>query len=407
MEIIGLPFLLKDAVGEDILDVDSDECFEPDFFVAADSKRGYLALNKYWDRIWVFQGAQVGFLRSVSPDRPHRFFVDINGSSLAFLPSQIIFNLLKFASLQHKFIGNRIDVALDFPKSELRLSSRPWRQFQQEGLIVGCRTVRVIESLTRSVLSTTSYLGSRESPVFVRLYDKQIDDFEFDRWEVEFKNYRAEFLIKELADRSDCSLPDNFKFLYKNAISSISLRFSAQTDFFKDYKYCREIKPLSRSPHLDIQRSAAFISRIGPTLATIRELLGPDRFADFVASSADCGKPRMKPRHWQMYYAAKLFGYTLAFFAAVGLPFPVIAGGICPVRQPSDGFNNHLVRKFPIDIVLPNQSEQAYLNQVGDGCFAINSGIDFDRVCLPGMIVRALQPLVVLSVGLRFIFSDG
>jgi hypothetical protein len=63
-------------------------------------------------------------------------------------------------------------------------------------------------------------------------------------------------------------------------------------------------------------------------------------------------------------------------------------------------------QKFPIDIVNPTPSEQAYFNNIGDGCFQINSGLNFDRICLPGMIVNALRPFVIMGMGLRFIFSD-
>jgi hypothetical protein len=63
-------------------------------------------------------------------------------------------------------------------------------------------------------------------------------------------------------------------------------------------------------------------------------------------------------------------------------------------------------QKFPIDIVNPTPSEQAYFNNIGDGCFQINSGLNFDRICLPGMIVNALRPFVIMGMGLRFIFGD-
>jgi hypothetical protein len=83
---------------------------------------------------------------------------------------------------------------------------------------------------------------------------------------------------------------------------------------------------------------------------------------------------------------------------------PAIAGGLtCPAPVP---LSFELQQKFPIDIVHPTPAEQGYFDAIGDGCFEINSGLEFDRICLPGMIVNALRPFVIMGLGLRFIFSD-
>lgn len=113
----------------------------------------------------------------------------------------------------------------------------------------------------------------------------------------------------------------------------------------------------------------------------------------------------MKPRHRNMIENAKFLGFTtlgiwLIFLQTSG----AIAGNLsCPAPVP---LSFQMSQKFPIDIVQPTASEQAYFNNIGDGCFQINSGLEFQKICLPGMIVNALKPFVIMGLGIKFIFSD-
>ena len=101
---------------------------------------------------------------------------------------------------------------------------------------------------------------------------------------------------------------------------------------------------------------------------------------------------------------AKFFT-AFVLFATFSLPVLADAPLICPASSGYVTLQSQMVEKFPIDFVLPSASEQAFFNEVGDGCFAINSGMAFDRICLPGMIVNALRPFVIMGAALRFIFS--
>jgi hypothetical protein len=84
-----------------------------------------------------------------------------------------------------------------------------------------------------------------------------------------------------------------------------------------------------------------------------------------------------------------------------------LAGGLtCSATPAPVSLGSQMVQKFPIDIAMPNAAEQAYLNNIGDGCFQINSGLNFDKICLPGMIVNAFRPFVIIGLGIKFIFSD-
>jgi hypothetical protein len=116
----------------------------------------------------------------------------------------------------------------------------------------------------------------------------------------------------------------------------------------------------------------------------------------------------MGARHRAILSNAKFLGFSLgvclASFLLISGQAPAIASNLsCPAPVP---LSFELKQKFPIDIVNPTPSEQAYLNNIGDGCFQINSGLNFDKICLPGMIVNALRPFIIMGLGLRFIFSD-
>ncbi len=140
----------------------------------------------------------------------------------------------------------------------------------------------------------------------------------------------------------------------------------------------------------------------------IHEFMGAEQFDKFIETNLQVGKRKMGARHRAILSNAKFLGFSLgvglASFLLIFGQAPVIAGGLtCPAPVPL-GFE--LKQKFPIDIVNPTPSEQAYLNNIGDGCFQINSGLNFDKICLPGMIVNALRPFIIMGLGLRFIFSD-
>jgi DNA relaxase NicK len=78
------------------------------------------------------------------------------------------------------------------------LSLRPWESFVADGLLFGYRTVRRVMSSGSRRDGNTVYLGCRESDKFMRIYDKTIDGFDFDRLEIELKRNPAKSVMYDL-----------------------------------------------------------------------------------------------------------------------------------------------------------------------------------------------------------------
>lgn len=402
LRLIALPFIDTSLPVDDVTDVVDNLVDAVDDANAISAKPlDILVLNKIWHRVWEFQGSRIGAYVSPTPYTPSRFFVDLNGGVLAFLDITLVVDLILTCSQQYSFFCNRFDIALDFPLADgCRLSLRPWELFLDQKLIYQFRTVKRVCSSGGFRDGSTVYLGSRESECFVRFYDRQNDDgTDCDRWETEFKRFKSTWVAQNLilSDRP-------VEFLHQCAVESVQLRHSSATAFFKNYKFASGISVSGAKPRLDIERSVRFIERHGPTLAMLCEFFGPEKFNEFLAATLDSGKLKMKSRHRNTIAAAKFFA---AFVLLVGFGLPAFADSplVCPVSSAPATLQSQMVEKFPIDIVLPSASEQAFFNQVGDGCFMINSGMNFDRICLPGMIVNALRPFVIMGAALRFIFS--
>lgn len=386
MHILHLPFEKKQQQMSDVRDTN------------------VLALNKVWHEVYEFQGSLIGayYVPFNDNNNLNRYFVDLNGSVLSGISFEKLSMLLFAAQCEDRLIANRIDIALDFPLQSPRLSSRYWEQFIEDGLLVGYRTVRRVMSRGGSRPGTTVYLGSRESDRFVRIYDKNIDGVDCDRLEVEFKRSRADWIMRQIIAAPAAELPS---LLNGVVCGSIAFRRSrSDIDFFENYSY----GPVSVPPvqlHLDIERSIAFVRDHSATYAMLEEFMGCEKYEQFMRSVLAAGKLRMKPRHRSIIANAKFLGVTVlgVFLILVQTSGAIAQGLVCPAPQT---LSSQMVQKFPIDIALPNASEQAYLNAVGDGCFQINSGLSFDKICLPGMIVNALRPFVIMGLGIKFIFSD-
>lgn len=383
--ILNLPFQKKQQQMEDVRDTN------------------VLAINKVWHEVYEFQGSLIGAYYSPSGTSDlHRYFVDLNGSTLSVISFQTVSTLLFHAQLEDSFKANRIDIALDFPVQYPRLPMRYWESFVEDGLLVGYRTVRRISGLGGFRAGTTVYLGSRESERYVRIYEKNIDAVDYDRLEVEFKRTRARYIMENIAN-----LPANELPIFLNGVVCSSIKFSRfreDIDFFKSYSYGAIDVPAPRL-HLDIERSIAFIERHSASLAMVQEFMGSCKFEKFIHSTLAAGKLRMKPRHRTILDNAKFLGVTALGILMIVFQTPaVLASNLtCPAPV---SLTSQMVQKFPIDIAMPNPTEQAYLNAVGDGCFQINSGLNFDKICLPGMIVNALRPFVIMGLGIKFIFGD-
>lgn len=370
---------------------------------ADDKNTRFRALNKIWDNIFEFQSSQMGIKNPVLEGEPYRYFVDFNGKTLAGLLPEVIVDFLAYCQKEVSFIANRIDVALDFPPSSPRLSYRPWEVFINENLIFGYRSIKRISDIANNYNESMVYLGSRESEKFVRIYPKKIDGENFDRLEVEFKRGMAQWVMEGLTEQN--SLPAIAKFLNGVAIKQVEFSvFDSRTNFFKAYQLGAIYVPPTKQ-HLDIERSIAFIERHSATFAMIREYMGVPEFDKFMSNLLITGKNRMKFRHYSILNNAKLLGSTAALFLLFFMSQPsAIAGSLtCPAPVP---LSFQFTQKFPVDIISPTASEQAYFDQIGDGCFQVNSGLEFQRICLPGMIVNALTPFIIGGLGLRFIFSD-
>lgn len=368
-----------------------------------DKDTRFRALNKVWDNIFEFQASQIGIKKPVVDGNPYRYFVNLNGKTLAGLPLDIVVDLLAYCQKEVSFIGNRIDVALDFPVSSRPLCYHPWEEFVADNLIRGYRSAKRISNIG-NLDKSTIYLGSRQSERLVRIYQKRIGDENFDRLEVEFKRGMSQTVMESLTELNNMAAIA--KFLNGVAIKQVEFSvFDSRTNFFKAYQLGAIYVPPTKQ-HLDIERSIAFIERHSATFAMIREYMGVPEFDKFMSSLLVTGKNKMKFRHYSILKNAKLLGSTAALFILFFASFSstVLASNLtCPAPVP---LSFQVSQKFPIDIVNPTASEQAYFNNIGDGCFEINSGLNFDRICLPGMIVNALRPFVIMGLGLRFIFSD-
>lgn len=367
-----------------------------------------LALNKVWHEVYEFQGSLIGAHYAPTNDNrnPSRYFVDLNGATLSGLLNEKLSMLLWAAQCEDRFTANRIDIALDFPLQSLRLSTRYWENFVEDGLLVGYRSVRRVMSRGGSRPGTTVYLGSRECDRFVRIYDKNIDGVDYDRLEVEFKRTRADWIMRQIAAAPAAEL---LELLNGVVCGAIAFRRSRDdVDFFKSYSYGPVSVPAVQL-HLDIERSIAFIQKHSATYAMLEEFMGSEKYDKFMRAVLSAGKLRMKPRHRSLIDNARFFGVTAVgiFFILLQQTFGAVASGlVCPASSAPVGLGSQMVQKFPIDIALPNSTEQAYLNAVGDGCFQVNSGLNFDKICLPGMIVNALRPFVIMGLGIKFIFGD-
>jgi len=387
-EILGLPFEKRQAAS-----------------VQDARETNVMALNKVWHEVWEFQGSLLGIkYPPTGKDEPFRFFVDLNGSTLDALNFEKISNLLYFSHLDTTFTANRIDIALDFPVQSPRLFAHPWESLIEDGLLYGYRKARRISNVG-SDDGNTVYIGSRESTRCLRIYCKHIGSEEFDRLEGKFKGERASWIMQQLAQ---ISVKEYAKFLNGVVCGQFSFtRNHKSIAFFRKYKYGPVNVP-APTLHLDIKKSIKFFEKHAPTLAMIHEFMGGEQFNKFIETNLQVGKRKMGARHRAILSNAKFLGFTLgvglASFLLISGQAPAIASGLsCPAPVP---LSFELKQKFPIDIVNPTASEQAYLNNIGDGCFQINSGLNFDKICLPGMIVNALRPFIIMGLGLRFIFSD-
>ncbi|MEG4037545.1 replication initiation factor domain-containing protein [Microcoleus sp. S36b_A4] len=385
-EIIGLPFEKKEQQSKDPRDTN------------------FMFANKIWHEAYEFQGSLMAMRYPASGafDEPYAYYVDLKGSLVSTLNFHQVSELLYSCQFELEFIANRIDIALDFPLGVPRLSMRNWESFVEDGLLFGYRTVRRISNTGSTKDFTTVYLGSRESSRFVRIYEKNINGIDYDRLEVEFKRDRAESIMKELAN---CSVSDFPEFL--NGFVFGELKFVRQrqdVEFFKRYIYGPITVPRPIL-HLDIEKSILFIGRHCATLAMLQEFMGVECFDKFIQSQLAAGKLRMKPRHRTILENAKFLGVTaLGLFLILAQTPGAIASGLsCPAPVP---LSFQMSQKFPIDIVNPTAAEQAYFDNIGDGCFQISSGLEFQQLCLPGMIVNALKPFVIMGLGIKFIFSD-
>jgi len=367
----------------------------------------FLALNKLWHEVYEFQGSLIGtrYPDSGKEDMPYRHFVDLNGGTLSAVTFDKLIALLGYCQSEEEFIANRIDIALDFNPGDPRLSARNWESFLEDNLLSGYRLVRRVSNCGRTRTNrpgATVYLGSRESERFVRIYDKVKDGKQYDRLEIEFKRSRALWIMQEISKSTVNEVP---RLLNGVVCSQINFKTrSEDTCFFEGYKFGPVDVP-APTLHLDIERSIAFMEKQCATFAMVEEYMGSERFDKFMRSLLAAGQLRMKPRHRTILdNARQLLGVVASSVLILLLQSPdVSASGLsCPAPVP---LSFEIKQKFPIDIVNPSPSEEAYFNTVGDGCFEVNSGLNFQRLCLPGMIVNALQPFVIITLGMKFIFS--
>jgi hypothetical protein len=368
----------------------------------------FLALNKVWHEVHEFQGSLIGtrYPDAGSEDMPYRHFVDLNGGTLSAVTFDKLIFLLGYCQSEEEFIANRIDIALDFNPGDPRLSARNWESFLEDNLLSGYRLVRRVSNCGRTRTNrpgATVYLGSRESERFVRIYDKVKEGKEYDRLEIEFKRSRALWIMQEISKSTVQEVP---RLLNGVVCSQINFKTrSEDTCFFERYKF-GPVEVPAPTLHLDIERSIAFMEKQCATFAMVEEYMGSERFDKFMRSLLAAGKFRMKPRHRTILDNARQMLGVVASSVLISLYLSsnALASGLsCPAPVP---LTFQIQQKFPIDIVNPSPSEEAYFNNIGDGCFNINSGLNFEKLCLPGMIVNALRPFIIVSLGIKFIFGS-
>lgn len=158
-----------------------------------------IALYKIWHEVYEFQGSLLGVNFSPEGVEPrHKYFVNFKGQVLSNIDFYVLQTLLLCAQNESYFIANMIDIALDFPVPNPRLSEHLWEVFVEDGLLFNYRTVRRISNFGFQRNGQTVYLGSRESERFVRIYDKTIGDIDYDRLEVEFKRSQALYIMQHM-----------------------------------------------------------------------------------------------------------------------------------------------------------------------------------------------------------------
>ena len=188
--------------------------------------------------------------------------------------------------------------------------------------------------------------------------------------EGEFKGERASWIMQQLAQISVKEYP---KFLNGVVCGQFSFtREHKNIVFFRKYKYGSVNVPCP-TLHLDIEKSIKFFEKHAPTLAMIYEFMGAEQFDKFIESNLQIGKRKMGSRHRAILSNAKALGFTfgvgVATFLLIFAQAPAIASGLsCPAPVP---LSFELQQKFPIDIVNPTPSEQAYLNNIGMGVFRL------------------------------------
>jgi hypothetical protein len=402
--ILNLPFEKVDRAAETF-----DSCNEEE--VAKLPDRSFIALNKVWHEAHEFQGSLIGVLYASVDSEFSLYFVDLNGSTIdgTIEGFKSIFKLITFAYSQENFLANRIDIALDFLAASPRLSARSWELFVFDGFLAFYKSVRRISNMGQGeFVGSTVYLGSRQSERFVRIYDKNIDDIDYDRLEIEFKRGQALWVMKSIAEDFSVNQDVDVLIEFLNGVACGQICFlgsRSDVDFFEDYK-CGAIEVPPTSLHLDIERSIAFVRRHSATFAMLQEFMG-DFYEKFMADNVSSGKFKLRYRHRAMIRNARSLGVDVSKLLAVLLLFLLPSySAFAAICTPQQSLQSQMVQKFPIDIALPNPSEQAYLNSIGDGCFQLNSGLNFDRICLPGMIVNSLRPFIIVGLGIKFIFSN-
>ncbi|MDB9510466.1 replication initiation factor domain-containing protein [Kamptonema animale CS-326] len=368
---------------------------------------GSVAINKHWPHVWEFQGSKIGYIDfgedcSYNHDLIYRFFVDLSGSVLSLIGIEKAIELIFVGQCEQDFKANRIDIALDFPihPSGERLHLRPWEFYLASGKLF-TRTFKRFSSINNNSGSTsgsTVYIGSRSSDSFVRLYGKG----DFDRWEVEIKRGKSQIVMDDLVKFNTNDRAKLLEYLHSLVIGSISIDCQWIRDYTSNFKpVVIKLAPIE----LDIERSNRFFKRHAPTLASIHSYLGEEKFGIWLERILYSGRNRMKRRHLRMVYVAQYLGVVLTFLAAF-LPVDVLAiAPVCPANS-SNLVPASLAQKFPVDIVMPNDEEKTHFQALGDGCFQINAGVGWEPICTPGMIIRVIQPFIVIGVGLKFILND-
>ena len=216
-------------------------------------------------------------------------------------------------SAQGKF--SRLDLALDNVDGVLSLKKilKALRHGETRSLFSEWRLIRKgVIGQGKNLSGETLYLGSPKSHVLFRIYDKakqsNLDGF-WIRFEIQLRNNRAQEAVRLLADK--VSIGTVATGIINNYFAIIHLddanksRCSLQRWWADWLQSTEKISLGTAKEQKFVTDTMDFIRRqYAPSLAMIKQHLGPNPFKSYVSELLDDGQERMSAKHERMLSAS-------------------------------------------------------------------------------------------------------